>query len=401
MRLWSKATLPLLTFVVACDSSETSLDASAGDAAVTLDASRADATAQPDATVTEDGGVPADGGLNTDGGTVPGDEVVTCPSGQELVFYSWTPLSPVPALAELEFSGYPKGTMLVSAGNGETMGVRFDICRESNGAHHLHGVLWANSDFGWPYYFYRDETATELVFDMAEYRGGNLFQMRVPAADFRTTGLDEALAGDLDNFELRSLGEPGLLILGHPNFLAGIISKITANSIEYQNLEMIAGGLAAGDIFTAKVCPFGQRPYSKTFNLSTAEFSMDACTFLDAGHTTGYVLHKLTVTDTNAELSAAEQQTFTFDGPAAVEAVLNYKWNHHNACDSFHLALPHGDYAASASPLAGCGTTVPNAPERSFDEDQSIPTKYRIRYHGGAWVDGLMTGCNHYLFCQQ
>jgi hypothetical protein len=47
--------------------------------------------------------------------------------------------------------------------------------------------------------------------------------------------------------------------------------------------------------------------------------------------------------------------------------VLDYRWNHHNACDTFHLTLPHAEYVAAAATLAGCGETVLDAPVRIPD----------------------------------
>jgi len=134
--------------------------------------------------------------------------------------------------------------------------------------------------------------------------------------------------------------------------------------------------------------------------MSTATFEVTACTFLGGGETTGYRISSLAVQDSSPELTEAERQRFEYDGEAAVEAVMTYAWNHHNACDSFHLALAHADYAASSSPAAGCGDTVPNAPPRIFDEDPRLPVLFRIRYHGGDWTDGTMPDCYHYLFCR-
>jgi hypothetical protein len=397
VRFWLSSSLLFLA-TAACDSNDPPRAPGGKDASISTDSGTSDAGITRDSGTTPDSGT--DGGITSDGGTPSGEELITCPSGQQLVFYSWTPLAQLPAVGDLEFSGLISGTTVLSAGDGETQGIRFDLCRENNGTHHLHGVLWASYDFGWPYYFRRDDSISVPVQDQAEYRGGNLFQQRLPADRIAVTGLDEAVAGDLQALEIRLINDTGLLILGHDTFVAGTHAQVEASSVVYTTLEVVAGGLSAGDIFINRPCPFGETNYSKTFTLNTAQFEVDACTFLGGGHTTGYRINRLAVTDSNAKLSATEQETFTFEGESAVEAVMNYAWNHHNACDSFHLALAHADYAASASPLAGCGLTVPNAPMRSFDEDPVLPVQYRIRYHGGSWTDGDLPGCNHYLFCQ-
>jgi hypothetical protein len=146
-------------------------------------------------------------------------------------------------------------------------------------------------------------------------------------------------------------------------------------------------------------CRFGEDPLTTSFTMSTATFDVEACTVLGGGFTAGYRIHYLAVTDTSPDLTEAERMKIEFTSEAEVEAVMNYVWNHHNACDSFHLALPYADYAASAAPAAGCGETVPNAPMRDFDEPPGAPVFFRIRYHGGEWVDGEIPGCTHYLFC--
>lgn len=158
-----------------------------------------------------------------------------------------------------------------------------------------------------------------------------------------------------------------------------------------------AGALDAGA--APESCPEGHMPLSARFRLGTAQFEVGGCSFMGGGHTMGYEFHRLTIEDTSPALMPADRRKLEFTTKAEVDAVLNYRWNHHNACDSFHLALPHADYAASSAPLAGCGTQVPNAPPRSFDEPFDAPVRYRTRYYGGAWVDADATGCSQYMSC--
>lgn len=174
---------------------------------------------------------------------------------------------------------------------------------------------------------------------------------------------------------------------------------VGANSIIYSSIYVVAGRLVPGDVIAGRPCPLGESLLERSWRMGSADFEVDACTYLGGGHTTAYRISRLSITDTNSALSPAEQMTHRFEGEAAVEAVLNYRWNHHNACDSFHLALPHADYAATTAPLAGCGSQVPNAPPRDFEDDPSGPVEFRVRYHGGTWTDGTMPGCTHYMFC--
>jgi hypothetical protein len=344
---------------------------------------------------------PGDGGSDPDGGVAIGPELVECPTGSTLVQWSLTPISPIPPASALELTGLPNGADVMSAGVGISYSARFDLCRNASGEHTIHGVIWALDDFSAPSYYVVDPTVSTVVEDFIEYRGGFVYYQRVPPSAWRVTGLAEALAGNLGPFELRIVDDSGLLVVGHAGFLAGVTADVRASSINYTNLWVIVGGLAPGDVFATRPCPFGQNKYERTWRMSTADFAIEACSYLGGGHTTAYDITRLAITDTNAELTAAEQQTHVFEGAAAVEAVLNYQWNHHNACDSFHLALPHADYAATTAPLAGCGIPVANAPPRSFDDDPNGPVEFRIRYHGGAWTDGTMPNCTHYLFCQQ
>jgi hypothetical protein len=254
-------------------------------------------------------------------------------------------------------------------------------------------------DFQAPSYFLLDETVSTPVEDFVQYRGGFIFLVRLPPAAFMVTGMAEALSGNLQPLELRFVADSGLLLLGHANFIAGTTGMVRPSSITYTNIYVIAGGLEPGDVFASRPCPFGENLFSKTWRMGTADFAVRACAFLGGGQTTGYRINHLSITDSNSLLTTAEQSTFTFEGEDAVTAVMNYLWNHHNACDSFHLALPHADYAATTAPLAGCGAQVPNAPMRDFEDDPAGPVEYRIRYHGGVWMEGTIPGCTHYMFC--
>lgn len=384
--------LPLLLLPLACTSTPPRLPVDPpGDGGVPLDGST------PDVGVA-DGGAGSDGG-GVDGGSDNGPELIVCPSGSSLVFWSLAPLSSLPGLAELELTGLPGGTTVLTAGEGNPSTVRFDLCQDGAGQRTLRGLLWTTDEFSAPTYWVRDEAVGVVTDDFVEYRRGMVYRLRVPSASFQVSGLEQALTGDLQPFQLRVLGDYGLLVLGHATFLAGATGMVGANSITYSSIYVVAGRLVPGDVLTTRPCPLGQSLLERSWRMGSADFQVKACTYLGGGHTTAYRINRLSITDTNAALSPAEQMTHQFEGEAAVEAVLNYRWNHHNACDSFHLALPHADYAATTAPLAGCGSQVPNAPPREFEDDPSGPVEYRVRYHGGAWTDGTMPGCTHYMFC--
>jgi hypothetical protein len=161
--------------------------------------------------------------------------------------------------------------------------------------------------------------------------------------------------------------------------------------------QLLTGTVVAGDPLANVKCPNGQTSRTQSFTLGTARFDADICEFLGGGETTGYNFTSLTITDSSASLTPEQRQPLTI-AKADIPSKLKYKWNHHNACDSFHLDLGHVQYAATAAQMAGCGQTVENAPARTFQHDPA-PDKvlYRVKYGNGAWQD-FQAGCAHYMF---
>lgn len=331
----------------------------------------------------------------TDGGAAP----ALCPSGAAVVQYSLTPPASTPSLQALQLPGLHPATIIVPAKDGMSNSMRIDLCQESGGLK-LHALLLRGESVTVASRFVVDGSISAPVSDIVVVPEGRVFETRVPPSAVMVAGLAQAVAGDLRTLRIRLLGERGLLVVGHDGFLAVAQGDVGPSSIEYTSLYVLVGGLAAGDVFAGLRCPFGEMLLATTFRLDTAQFEVEACTFLGGGITTGYRIHRLAVQDPNPALAEADRRRFEFTTEAEVKAVMNYKWNHHNACDSFHLALGHADYAASSAPAAGCGTQVPNAPPRNINEDPNSPVLYRIRYAGGAWRDGSIAGCTHHLFCR-
>ncbi len=346
-----------------------------------------------------DGGTGRDAGtIVRDGGGAPRDagpqDPEACPPGATLHYFSLHPIDSTPPVSSLDLPALPQNASVQSAGDGNEHSVRFDFC-EVGGVRSLARVLYLGESFEVPRLYVRDDSVAAPTEELVDTERGRVFEYRLPASHFLVEGLD----GAPEDLRIRLVGDTGLLFVGHASFVAVARGNVTASSIVYTSSTIVTGELGPGDVFGELECQFGESPMSKTFVFDTATFEVDACTFLGGGFTAGYRITNLAITDTNAALSSTEQQRMVFEGEDAVNDVLDYQWNHHNACDSFHLALPHADYAASTSPAAGCGATVPNAPEREFDENPILPVLYRIRYHGGAWMDGSLPGCNHYLFC--
>lgn len=344
-----------------------------------------------DAGITPDGGA-RDGGAT--GGGIPGSDI--CPDGALLHHRSLTPLANLPAASALDLPDFPADADVFSAGSGEDGSARFDLC-EQNGVLSLKQFIYRGGPFDLPRQYIVDDTITATQDDFVETELGFVHEIRVPPSAITIAGLD----GPLDDFDIRVTGQLGILVVGHPDFVAIVRAMITGTRVEYFEHVAIVGGLAPGDVFANLVCRFNESVFEASFALGTATFEVEACTFQEAGHTLGYRLTSMAVQDTDPSLTEAERARFAFEDEAALAEVLTYRYNHHNACDSFHLVLPHADYAASTAPAAGCGTTVPEAPPRQFEEDPIRPVLYRIRYHGGAWVDGSLDGCFHYLFCDR
>jgi hypothetical protein len=205
--------------------------------------------------------------------------------------------------------------------------------------------------------------------------------------------LQEALFEQPQGFKvvIRGSDNRGVLIVGAKNtpenFIAAVGIEFMANG-KYQPtaISALVGTFFLGDSLSGGPCKIGQDQRTSTVKLGTANLTFDICTFLGGGETTGYTINSLKVTDTNSaipqNMRGVEQ---IFEGEALKQA-LAYRYNHHNACDSFVLKATalKAVYTASSSPAAGCGMTLPGAPERKFDElDTHLgKTLYRTDYNG-------------------
>jgi hypothetical protein len=341
-----------------------------------------------------DGGAPADGGAPTDAG-VP----TSCDDGAARSMYSLFEVSPVPHEMDLSLPELPAATNVVSAEVDQLSLVRIEVCSPTGGAPRVASILWGGLYYGLTRHWIVDDTVSSPTERLVTTPLGEVTEVRMPSELFVVEGLADAMGGVQSSLHIRVLGVGGLVLDGDEDFVAAVRGEVTADTIDYDTPVVTVGRFGAGDVLEDLFCPLTQWSRVETFELGTARFEVQGCFFLGGGHTEGYRFVRLTVEDDNAALDPADRVPHVFTSEAEVEAVMNYRWNHHNACDSFHLALPHADYAASAAPFAGCGPTVDNAPERDFDEPSNSPVKYRVRYGGGAWTDGEIDGCWHYLFC--
>lgn len=309
-----------------------------------------------------DSGPERDAGSERDGGGGP----KPCPAGATRHAYSLTPLADLPEASDLDLPDLPSFVELVSAGTGLSNSVRLEVCEDESGAVSLETMLYRGSSFETARLYIVDPSVSGEVQDTVERDEGYLIEHRISPDLVAVEGLADALEGDLSGLRIRFESESGLLMAGHAGgFVAVARGMFTEDSGEYTSIYVVVGGLAPGDVFAGLECRFGEEPYTTTFTTGTADFEVDACTFLGGGATTGYRITRLAVEDSNPALDAAGQARFELDGEAEVETVMNYRYNHHNACDSFYLALPHAEYAASTAAAAGCGPRCRTPPSET------------------------------------
>lgn len=214
----------------------------------------------------------------------------------------------------------------------------------------------------------------------------------------KNEGLSEAiLSGDYSQFYL--------LIEDKTNLGSGIVARginesfgsylavtdvqiYTPDRWQITNIRAMAGRLELKDSFAQGKCQGGQSEIIYRFQMDTADFEYEVCTFLGGGETTGYDIKKVTVKDSSKLIPVALRNSPIILEGNDLSNALKYKWNHHNACDSFVLkvAKTSATYAATSAPMAGCGTSVEGAPKRDFDE-QSKLAKYQIHY--GSKTEGI------------
>jgi hypothetical protein len=219
-------------------------------------------------------------------------------------------------------------------------------------------------------------------------------------------GLDEALSGNHTNLEIRvDNHEQALLIKGWKqdsnSFVTAVPVAYQSNgSYEVQSSALITGVLDAVDPFANAKCRPGSVSKTASFNLGSAHFTWDTCTYMGGGETLGYDVTKVVVTDSNPALSPEHRTEVTLEGDA-LKSAFTSQWNHHNACDSFVLELPHASYAATAAVIAGCGSVLAKAPERPHTDTRSS-TLFRTRYEALPWSDVQEEkNCTHFLLrCQ-
>jgi hypothetical protein len=290
--------------------------------------------------------------LTSDPSTLP---PIVCPAESSAEMFSLIPLKyPLPP-SEVVGKLMPGVTGITPAK--DSIALRLDVCWDMNTSDvTLMRILYRSNEYG----------------EVEVYSGANIKSLKVE-------NLNDLAFGRPDRFSLlvRSQEDRGILVRGQGNapenrFVAAVGVEFPSSSDAYRLIESRAllGIVEVGDAFSGGPCEIGTSFFQSQVNLGSARLLFDLCTFLGGGETTGYTIKKIVVVDKNPLVPAATRGSEQVFEGAALEGALRYKFNHHNACDSFVLSVPalESVYAATSAPAAGCGTSIEGAPERTWDE---------------------------------
>lgn len=306
--------------------------------------------------------------------------VVECPAGTSLAQFMLEPISPDPQIFGSDVGG-PAATnyFVLSPANG--LNLRLDLCVNDTDP----SVMDLAQVVHRPHPF-----SPELGYQP----GDSAFVEGLAAAvlEHDVSQLKIELIHQESGIRIRGINRGG------QSFVAAVGIFDNGNGVfGPDSSRIMVGKLVLGNPWDHSRCEGITTETSGSFTIGTATFDARFCKGPGAGHSTRYKYLSLMITDTNEALSPEARQPVRLDTPEKIDAVMTYTVNHHNACDSFYIKLPHAEYAATSAPAAGCGPIVVGAPFRDFT-DRNPHTLYSIRYRGGALQTGEVP-CDHYLFC--
>jgi hypothetical protein len=150
--------------------------------------------------------------------------------------------------------------------------------------------------------------------------------------------------------------------------------------------------------FPLNPCVHGALTSSK-FTVDQADFEISYCAYMGGGETTGYTIMSVTLIDHNPKIHPGASDKPIIFRDEKLKDDVQYKWNHHNACDSMVVKAKEYNavYAFTAPAIAGCGAPIDGAPKRTFD-DRRYGTLYQINYGAtkGEIKESLFSGS--YMF---
>ncbi|MGE0172561.1 MAG: hypothetical protein AB7T49_07250 [Oligoflexales bacterium] len=232
---------------------------------------------------------------------------------------------------------------------------------------------------------------------------------RIPPANLTTKGLAEAIFGEVQHLEINvDTGHRNYQIKGWQGQQSAFVTASEmmnndAGKFVPMTTQLVAGGIDFVDVFSNRKCPDDQQEGAAQFELGSAKFEMEFCSFLPGGETSGYKVLSASVQDSDPQLDAEQQDKFTFAGDKLGD-VFAFKFNHHNMCDSFVFKLPHATYSATTSNSqgGGCtGTALKGAPEHSQQGQNPDFVMFRHVYKDGHVVEQSRKDCYHFFtFCR-
>jgi hypothetical protein len=308
---------------------------------------------------------------------------ITCDVGEPDSF-TFAPLEFTPPPRLVRFSGQPNLTFnLVPQNVDRGMYIRLDTCL----------IIGGNDDVILKRVILRQQAVSEeTIYTVANSSVVQGLAKAIFEGDHSELNIRIFPVGEFDSTLLVS----GWRMEDGRTFATATTGRIDGNRISSNSIGLLTGTVLRGDPLVSVTCPAGQIPSPAQFRIGTALFDTKLCYGAGGGETTAYTVTDLVITDSNPALPAEARAPQEFHGEESVRSVMNFRWNHHNACDSFYVKLPHSEYAATAAAMAGCGLPVENAPERNI-EDERRTVLYRTKYSDGAWQDGSLP-CVHFFF---
>ena len=226
----------------------------------------------------------------------------------------------------------------------------------------------------------------------------------------KADGLSDALNGaNYDRLELLVHDNDGAIrVRGSGRFTGSVVAvvegEMKSGKFTLKSPATLAGVLAYGDVFANARCPIRQQFKTSSFDLGTATIEAEYCTRGDVGETTGYDILKMKVSDSSQNLRPQLRGAVVELEGDALKAALQFRFNHHNACDSFILRVDQlgAIYSATSPAAAGCGLVLEGAPPRkyNFDGENSRRSLFKNTYlNSGAPVvdEGERDKEGHYL----
>jgi len=222
-------------------------------------------------------------------------------------------------------------------------------------------------------------------------------------------GLEEAIFGDVGALEIDAYSDDdeyksGLRIKGH---ITKNGSLVTVQNYGFKKIpkpnssSVLVGILEVGNPFSDTSCFMNENKEVRAFELGSASFQISICTGQGIGETSDYRFIKMSVSDTSENLPKEKRGvTYTLEDQV-IDDNLQFRVNHHNSCDSFHVTVPETkvQYAASTPPSAGCGSPIGSAPERSWDEEgEDYRKTFFVVDYGKGFGEIQRQDIGHYVF---